>query len=59
MSAHVEAHTDRASRRREKGDWCVARAALHRAGNPASAAARLRCQADDAESSRNSRQMTI
>lgn len=59
MSAHVEQRTDRAERRRVKGDWRVARAALHRAGNPASAAARLRCQADDAESSRGSRQMTI
>ena len=34
MSAHVEARTDRASRRRVKGDRRVARAALHKAGNP-------------------------
>lgn len=49
MSEHVEAHTDRASRRRAKGDRRVARAALHKAGNPDVAAARLRCQATNAE----------
>ena len=51
MSEHVEARTDRASRRRGKADRRIARAALHKAGNPEIAAARRRCQAGDAESS--------
>ena len=45
---HAQQDTERAARRKAKGDRRVARSALHRArGDATAAAARLRIQADD------------